>query len=106
MPEQLYTIKIHTTNSMIFFRGRRLRTPVTCYGVFEKELDSLKLQIKSNALKYDISIDSKDEPDFIYKEEIPILKETNNDIKIEELEDQSEKNNSILDQLLKEEKEE
>jgi len=97
---QTYTVEISTGNSKIFFRGRTLRTPVKCQGVFEQELDSLKYQIHAHDL---VSTIKKEDEDIVSK--INIVNKNDSDILVEDLYDSSELGDSILDNLLKEEKE-
>ena len=100
---ETYTVHIESANAKILFRGKILRTPVICNKVFLKELDGLKLQAKSKNLKYKITADSELEDNFLYKEQTVIPVE-NNEVKIEELYDSTERANSIIESLLREEK--
>jgi len=97
---QTYTVEISSGNSKIFFRGRNLRTPVKCQGVFEQELASLKSQINANALASTIKKEDED-----IKSQVNIVNKKDSDILVEDLYDSSKLGDSILDNLLKEEKE-
>lgn len=96
-----YRVRVFTPNCFLIFRGKRLRTPVECHDVFEKELDFLKLQIKKDALKYEIirEVDVKE------KDVKPlVIEKRDKDIKVEELYNPDTDSNSIMDQLIEEEK--
>lgn len=96
-----YRVKILSPNSKIIFRNKVLRTPVECRNVYEKELSFLTLQIKRNALKYEI-VNEAD----LEKEEIKpvIIEKRDKDIQVEELYDSEAEFNSIMDRLIAEEK--
>jgi len=101
-----YTVRVLTGNAKVFFRHKKLRTPVILNGVFEKELNVIKTQLKKENLKYTIDSEPSFEENFVYKEQTPIEEDSlNEEVKIEELYDSEEEPNSIMDRLLKEEKE-
>jgi hypothetical protein len=96
-----YRVKVFTPNCFLIFRGKKLRTPVECHDVFEKELDVLKAQMKKDSLKYEIirEVDVKE------KDVKPLVIEKRDiDIKVEELYNPDIDSNSIMDQLIAEEK--
>jgi len=96
-----YRVKVFTKNAFIIFRGKRIRTPVDCYGVFDHELPLLKLQMSKDALKFSITKES------VIKETIIeplVIEKCDEDVKIEELYDPDIENNSIMDRLLSDEK--
>lgn len=96
-----YRVKVSTPNCFLIFRGKKLRTPVECCGVFEKELPVLKLQMKKGGFKYEIV----NESDIIEKYIKPLVLDKNDqDIKVEELYNSKDDYNSIIDQLIAEEK--
>lgn len=96
-----YRVRVFTPNCFLIFRGKKLRTPVECHNVFEKELDLLKSQIKKDALKYEII----KEVDVEEKDVKPVvIRKRDRDIKVEELYDPDIDSNSIMDQLIAEEK--
>ncbi len=94
-----YRVKVFTPNCFLVFRGKRVRTPVECHNVFEKELPVLKAQIKKDALKYEIVEETDaEEPDI----KVLVIEKRDIDVKIEELYEVDP--NSIMDQLIAEEK--
>jgi hypothetical protein len=96
-----YRVKVFTPNCFLIFRGKKLRTPVECHDVFEKELDVLKAQMKKDSLKYEIirEVDVKE------KDVKPLVIEKRDiDIKVEELYNPDIDSNSIMGQLIAEEK--
>jgi hypothetical protein len=95
---------VSAPNCFLIFRGKKLRTPVECHGVSEKELLLLKAQIKRGSLKHEI-IKEKDveEKDVKYLV-IEKIEKRDEDIKVEELYDPDLNSNSIMDQLIAEEK--
>ncbi len=96
-----YRVKIFNANCFLVFRGKRLRTPVECHNVFESELDVLKLQILKDALKYEIV----EEKNVVEKHVEPlVIEKRDTDVKVEELYDPTVDSNSIMDQLIAEEK--
>lgn len=99
MSEQLYTVEVFSTNSIIFFRNKRVRTPVVCRKVFENEIEAFKVQLKTNNLDYQISIE---DDNFIKKQSSIIKKQP--EVVVEELFDSEKESNSTLDRLLKNEK--
>jgi len=96
-----YRVKVFTPNSFLIFRGKKLRTPVECRNVFEKELPVLKLQIKRDSLKYEIirEVDITEED-----VEALVVEKRDKDVKVEELYDPDVDSNSIMDRLIAEEK--
>jgi len=96
-----YRVKILSPNSKIIFRNKVLRTPVECRNVYEKELSFLKLQIKRNALKFEIINEAE-----LEKEEVKpvIIEKRDKDIQVEELYDSDTEFNSIMERLIAEEK--
>jgi len=96
-----YRIKIFTPNCFLIFRGKKIRTPVECRNVFENELDVLKMQILKDSLKYKIVMESDVEKKDV---EPLVLEKRDIDVKVEELYDPELDSNSIMDQLLAEEK--
>jgi len=96
-----YRVKVFTPNSFLIFRGKKLRTPVECHNVFEKELDVLKLQIHRDSLKYEIVREIDIEEEYI---EPLVVEKRDKDVKVEELYDPDNDSNSIMDQLIAEEK--
>ena len=96
-----YRVKVFTPNCFLVFRGKRVRTPVECHNVFEKELPVLKAQIKKDALKYEIVEETDvEEPDI----KVLVIEKRDIDVKIEELYDVDPNSDSIMDQLIAEEK--
>ena len=96
-----YRVKVFTPNCFLIFRGKKLRSPVECRGVFEKELDVLKLQMQKGSFKYEIV----NEADVIEKYIKPLVVEKDDlDIKVEELYDPDVESDSIIDRLIAEEK--
>ncbi len=97
-----YRVKVFTPNCFLIFRGKKLRTPVECRGVFEKELDVLKLQMLKGSFKYEII----NEVDVIETYIKPLVVEKNDqDIKVEELYNPDVvESDSIIDRLIAEEK--
>ncbi len=94
-----YRVRIYTPNCFFIFRGKKIRTPVVCNNVFEHELDVIKMQMLKDSLKYDIVKESE-----IEVENYKPLTHKKADIKIEELYDPDLDSDSIMDQLIAEEK--
>ena len=96
-----YRVKIISPNAKVIFRGKVLRTPVTCKGVYDSELTLLKGQIRRHSLKAEIVNEAE-----VKEEEIKplIVEKHDKDIKIEELYDPENEPNSIMDRLIAEEK--
>jgi hypothetical protein len=99
---KLYRVKILTPNTFIIHRGKKLRTPVECRNVCEKDLITIKSQILRGSLKHTIQNENDDKDMTIMN---PIVAEKNDgDIKVEELYDPENEPNSIMDRLISEEK--
>ena len=96
-----YKVKIVSPNAKIVFRGKVLRTPVTCLGVYESELSVLRSQIRRHALKAEIINEAE-----LNEEDIKpfVIEKRDKDIQIEELYDPDNEPNSIMDRLIAEEK--
>ncbi len=100
MQEQItYTVEVFTKNSKIFFRGRNVRTPVKCEGVFENEINSLKSQIKANSLNFNIKRENEK-----FEAQVNIINKNDSNIVIEDLFESSELDDSTLGKLLRKEK--
>ena len=96
-----YRVKVLTRNAVLIFRGKKLRTPVECHNVHERELDVLKMQMLQQSLKHEIIRESE-------IEEVPVeplvLEKRSEEVQVEELYDPEEEPSNLMDQLLAEEK--
>ena len=101
---ETYRVKVSTPNCFLIFRGKKLRTPVECHGVFEKELLLLKAQIKRGSLKHEIIKEKDVEEKNVKYLVIEKIEKRDEDIKVEELYDPNLNSDSIMDQLIAEEK--
>jgi hypothetical protein len=102
MENNNYRVKILTPNTFIIHRGKKLRTPVECRNVCEKDLVNLKSQILRGSLKHTIQKENDDKDVIVMN---PLVVEKNDgDIKVEELYDPENEPNSIMDRLISEEK--
>ena len=96
-----YRVKVLTKNAFLIFRGKKLRTPVECHKVFERELPVLKTQMIKDALKFEILRECDVEEKMI---EPLVIEKRDKDVKVEELYDPDNEPNSIMDKLIEEEK--
>lgn len=96
-----YRVTVSSRNAFLNFRGKRLRTPVTCNGVYEHELPVLKAQFIKDGLQYDIT----NESDVIETPVEPlVIEKRDDDVKVEELYvPEEDTSNSLMDKLIQEE---
>lgn len=97
-----YRVKVSSRNAILIFRGKKLRTPVECHNVFEHELPVLETQMAKDALQYEIVKES----DIVEEKKVEplVIEKRDDDVKVEELYDPEEEPNSLMDQLIAEEK--
>jgi len=98
-----YRVKVLTRNAFLIFRGKKLRTPVICHKVYERELDIIKTQMIKDGLEYEIIEENKIAPEEIPVEPLVIEKQ-DEDVKVEELYiEEEDKPNTLMEKLLAEE---
>ena len=97
-----YIVKVSTPGHVVFYKGRKVRTPVVFKNVFEHELTLLEAHLNRLSLKYTIDNIKEDEettPDVTVKKT-----SKNDDVIIEELYplDDKKEPESIMDKLISE----
>ena len=97
----LYTVKVSTAGHVVFYKNRKVRTPVVFKNVYEHELSLLESQLNRLSLEYTVDKDTGEEP---APKSITKAEPVNDDVKIEELyphQDQKEPE-SLIDKLISE----
>jgi hypothetical protein len=104
-----YRVKVFTRNAILIFRGKKIRTPVECHNVHERELPVLKTQMLQNSLKFEVTPENeinevRAEPLVVEKREEEVKVEELYIPEVEELYIPEEEPNNLMDQLIAEEK--
>ena len=103
MNDENYRVHVLTGNHSLFFKNRQVRTPAEFSNITKQELRLLESQIKKHDLKYTIALQQQDE-DEIIEPSTSFIIEKDKEVVIDHLHVEERKNQSILDQLINDEK--
>jgi hypothetical protein len=103
----MYILEVNTPNKLLMHKGRSIRTPAT-FTITKKDIKKFKLLLhQAGVEEYSIKSKRKDDTEEVILPEqiLPLLQEIQEEVKIEILDDEDE-TRSILNQLVKDAKEE
>lgn len=93
---ETYKVKVLTPGHMLIFKGKRSRTPVTFSNVRKEEISLIDAQARRSLLKYEVTLEVKEEKKSNFEQEIILEKDEATVEKLSECKEPS----TILESLL------